>query len=112
MLHCFPQVAAELQSKPVGSALFHPASSKPLPEQLKCISLSIKLAQLSTGVLIQHVEVRAQQQTYCAMRSHVSAMHLTTSKHVALSNEAVLVAAGHLVMRGSRRAELAVCCMG
>ncbi|WIA22113.1 hypothetical protein OEZ85_004454 [Tetradesmus obliquus] len=53
----FTEVAAELQSKPVGSALFHPASSKPLSEQLKCISLSIKLAQLSTGVLIQHVEV-------------------------------------------------------
>jgi hypothetical protein len=51
------QVAAELQDKAVGSALFHPASSKPIAEQLKCISLSIKLAQLSTGVLIQHIEV-------------------------------------------------------
>jgi hypothetical protein len=51
------QVAAELQGRLVGSALFHPASSKPLAEQLKCISLSIKLAQLSTGVLIQHIEV-------------------------------------------------------
>lgn len=51
------QVAAQLKDAPPGTALFHPTSNKPVVEQLKCITLSIKLANLVTGPLIQHIEV-------------------------------------------------------
>jgi hypothetical protein len=61
----------------VGSALFHPASSKPIAEQLKCISLSIKLAQLSTGVLIQHIEVRCFQNNETKIQLNSQKLTLT-----------------------------------
>jgi hypothetical protein len=49
------EVATELASLPSGSALFRPAHKPTLAEQLNRICLSIKLADLPTGPLVQHI---------------------------------------------------------
>lgn len=77
------QVVNDLKNAPVGTAFFHPYHKPTVAEQLSCIQLSVKLADLPTGRLLMHACGQSDSTVLEVARGGCHLMHSGAPLHVA-----------------------------